>query len=778
MHGDEENAQECNDEADDDVSSSDEDVPLNLKHATQRADADAEDSNSSEDKADIENDKDADMETYKDVDDSALPDDVDHGVHDDGTDADGAGDCEDGDTGDGEADGTSAPMQGVQAGVNAHPPATSNTLRLGIATSPRTNSKDTARPAPARPAQRRVADDDDDFQSYHPLLKNRPPVPSAGHAGRMKKAGKKKSRDNDKESDDSDGAEGSDGAQGGASNQRPKDAYDKVMSLFTPHLDVAFDASSIGRCTAIVMMQKIKSYVVNGDCPPVMMYKLIRDQMFARQQHQKKEVWKTPLGVQASNLKRRIMFCVMSMARKNLFRPFAVMKRPMAHPPMFSRKGTPVLPTWVTKKVSGKYYVNFKHIKDAMTRNEECVDPKAEFARRCEVALRAYPSRLEVGQYVCDKLFHAILQSRTPSRRLVRNLFFFILGYLFINWKDYPDCPVHDSEVVMKWAAPMGAPRQVLLKDNTKPSCETYARLYEDTEEMNGEKFHEVVRSMDDVTLVVRHDVLVRKDMVRNNFRKRLGNTRRTWTHAINLMEVMLVLVHGMVGLSGEEDALHLLSASKDSIEILYLMARALRVLLTEHPVRNIMEMSEEEAKARKKGNNDMDADMDPTDADMDAVEAEDMDVDAIPAPDAATGAATTDEAAGSPADVVAGSAAEDPVGSAGAASQPTSRTRLTDEEVEDLTVKEMTAKDCVTKMFDLLMPDKRNVSKRLTHATCTIEEGTYKGEHIGENNDFTVRYGGVLVDEDGAATTAAAEQGDVDPAVLLDEDADNFDME
>ena len=295
---------------------------------------------------------------------------------------------------------------------------------------------------------------------------------------------------------------------------------------------------------------------------------------------------------------------------------------------------------------------------------------------------------------------------------------------------------------------------------------------------MNGEKFHEVVRSMDDVTLVVRHDVLVRKDMVRNNFRKRLGNTRRTWTHAINLMEVMLVLVNGMVGLSGEEDALHLLSASKDSIEILYLMARALRVLLTEHPVRNKMEISEEEAKARKKGNNDMDADMDPTDADMDAVEAGDMDVDAIPAPDAATGAATADDAAGSPADVVAGSAADDPVGSAGAASQPTSRTRLTDEEVEDLTVKEMTAKDCVTKMFDLLMPDKRNVSKRLTHATCTIEEGTYKGEHIGENNDFTVRYGGVLVDEDGAATTAAAEQGDVDPAVLLDEDADNFDME
>ena len=75
MHGDEENAQECNDEADDDVSSSDEDVPLNVKHATQQSDADAEDSDSSEDKADIENDKDADMETYKDVDDSALPDD-------------------------------------------------------------------------------------------------------------------------------------------------------------------------------------------------------------------------------------------------------------------------------------------------------------------------------------------------------------------------------------------------------------------------------------------------------------------------------------------------------------------------------------------------------------------------------------------------------------------------------------------------------------------------------------------------------------------------------
>ena len=281
------------------------------------------------------------------------------------------------------------------------------------------------------------------------------------------------------------------------SNPRPKEAYDKIICTFAPHKDVAFNSSSIGRCTAIVLMQKIRSISVNCDCPPVMMFKLIRNQMFARQRAKITSVWKTPLGVQASILKRRITFCVTSIARKNVFRSFAMQKRATEHPLCSTTNGIPVLPAWISKKLSGKYKVNYNHLKDAAVRNKDGLDPKAEFTRRSDIAVRAYPTMPEVGQYVFDALYQSIPQSRTPSRKTVRNLFFSSFGYLFIAWRDHPDCPFHDSDVVMKWAAPMGEPRQIMLKEKNRAECETYSNLYDDTEDLNARNFHHVMRSMD-----------------------------------------------------------------------------------------------------------------------------------------------------------------------------------------------------------------------------------------------------------------------------------------
>lgn len=351
---------------------------------------------------------------------------------------------------------------------------------------------------------------------------------------------------------------------------RPKDDYVMVMSAFTPHINVAFDQAILARCNAIVLLEKYHSVMKlheetspETNPPSQWFYKLMRDLLFTRNRNETKAVWSTTEGIEASTLRRRVMLCILNMARRNVFGNFAVPPKTVDIPELYNNDGVPFLPIWLSKVVHDKFYVNGGHITMAVNTNEAKSDAKAQFARRQEIAVRACPTRSEVGFYVCDLLYRRLVNHFTPARKSARDVFFKCVGYLFVDWGKYPSCKVHDSVVVLRWAAPVVKASALAFEGVVDVPCETYAQMYDDTLELNGNRFRCFVRNMDDVTLVVQHDVLVRKDKMKNAQRRRLGNTRASWRKAINLMEVVLFMLSASFGLKSEDDVYDM--SSKDA---------------------------------------------------------------------------------------------------------------------------------------------------------------------------------------------------------------------
>ena len=56
----------------------------------------------------------------------------------------------------------------------------------------------------------------------------------------------------------------------------------------------------------------------------------------------------------------------------------------------------------------------------------------------------------------------------------------------------------------------------------------------------------------------------------------------------------------------------------------------------------------------------------------------------------------------------------------------------------EDVTA--MSMEECVQKFMDLFMAGDGPMDRRLTQVLCTVDDYTFKSEHIGENNEFTDR--------------------------------------
>ena len=476
------------------------------------------------------------------------------------------------------------------------------------------------REVPVHPATTTVPvdSDDDDFRPYHPLGVHKRVVdyvmdsiegPPQKKKRGMRSHGKVKEESLPKDEDgDEEDAEDVKAGKGVGSKRvkqehegimrvgKPKDAYIALMEIFVPYIDHAFDKMCIARCTATVTLKWVADIVDNGNDVNLTasdVQRLLRDLVFTKRKGKTLAEWHSPQGKTASQFKRKVMMEILKASRTNRFRYF-VGKKDVKRgvKPSGSR---PELPSWLSKKCmtkegNKKPYVDDSFVDDTVDRRETTKDGKVGFKRRGVIVRERRPEREDIARYAMDRLYTLLLGLCTDARETARKQFFDMLGFLFLAWNEYLDLPVRDSVVALKWAQPLGESRFASIPESELPLCKIYTEEGYNEDDSNMALFTKTCLMCEEVTILAKHDIILRKNLPKNTARRREGNTFTDYAHAINLMHVILHLIQGSAGLYADKDFNDVLGAHPKSIVIIYTMARALRVLLSQATGRKIAE--------------------------------------------------------------------------------------------------------------------------------------------------------------------------------------------
>ena len=272
------------------------------------------------------------------------------------------------------------------------------------------------------------------------------------------------------------------------------------------------------------------------------------------------------------------MLCNLTMEKPNVFGDFSEVK---------GDEKTEI-PKWLTEKVKLRNdrgdvqdYLIGGHVTKFDDILETLQPPRKDYNRRAKVSRRRYPLRNDVALYVFATLYSNLKRMYSATRRAARLKFFNNIGYLFIDWIEYSECTVADSAVHLRWVVPVGPDLNYMVMENAIPktsdfvAAENKARrrkaktecndpwetnsvdhdgMEEDVSKdkkpskSNMQHYIEFGRSVDDVTLLVEHYVIIRKGKKKGVKRRRDGSNRRKFRRAINLMEVILELLEIVSG--------------------------------------------------------------------------------------------------------------------------------------------------------------------------------------------------------------------------------------
>ena len=394
-------------------------------------------------------------------------------------------------------------------------------------------------------------------------------------------------------------------------NMKPMDKYLFVMREYVPHVEVAFNELSAIRATAIAYLSEFEAVCDNNDMSVRGFVEMFDKILFVRLPEELKDKWVTDEGRRASQLRKMVMRSCLVMARENVFHDFVPrdsgdLKNADL---VFDEDGNPVHPLWLTmtekdrktprsskgkKKVKKehevRYSINSNTIATVVARNEKRKKPKEAFMERKKIVNRGYPKRPDMGYYALNYLYHQLLKIFTKTRRSAKLMFFTMLGYLFMDWTEHDDCDVKDSAVHLRWAASLGESILNTLDADAIKETGTFKDRSASSATGNVKTYHEFGRSVDDVVLLVSHDVIVREDKHDSSQRRRAGCDRRVWKKAINLMDVVVRVLELLCGYNSTHPELDILRAHEYSVPVLYTLARGLRRVISLLPGRVIQD--------------------------------------------------------------------------------------------------------------------------------------------------------------------------------------------
>jgi len=364
---------------------------------------------------------------------------------------------------------------------------------------------------------------------------------------------------------------------------RPMEAYVQVMERRLPLLDVVFSDYILPRCVYNIFITKIVGVLSPGKetvhCAGLTRHCLeVLDALsFSVKSEDPKTVFGTSGGRLASLFRKEVMICALSNARKDTFK--AVRGG--------GKSPTRQVPTWLSRRVAGNQsYISTDHILLVQKMKESKMDTKSAFNDRARIASQKTATRKDDGTYAMRYLYSAVTRTLTRGRREMAQTFFMLVGFLFVDWKNFPSCNVNESDVQLTWAAQV--PREGLKLD-VIPDMITFSSNDVDLIQKNKEMVQEFSKSRTELQLCTEHDVIVLTKRGRNRAHVPSTVHPKPWRRAISLMDVVVVMVHKICGFDCTTSIYEMVGYHRKSMIGMYILGLVFREMLHSRETRCVL---------------------------------------------------------------------------------------------------------------------------------------------------------------------------------------------
>ena len=370
----------------------------------------------------------------------------------------------------------------------------------------------------------------------------------------------------------------------------PKVAYNDFMKEFVPHVNIAFGPIAIAKCTITVIVGRLLSVMDGKPLTPGGLLQVLRTALFCKKKWERKDVWDTDEGKEATKFRKRIMLCTLRAVQKDVFSVFHDPRNDDDNDNDEIQEVKPIKPYWLSKTFGNGTYITAKHAVSAVTKDNTLVDSKAAFLHRERVRRSAQPDRNAIASFAMDSMYQTLVSLCHDGRKNAVDEFFMSVGYLFIEWTSCPSCLVSDSNVILHWRT-----RNITTavdEDQEIPDMIPLSDRDPNMDTKNKEAYDNFARKCTHVHLGAEHDVMVRSKGIGGAevVRKRAGKKRETWRRGINLMDVAAYLIRGLSALPKMRDITFydILGCHRDSVTVLHDVACVLRKVLSCQDVRDI----------------------------------------------------------------------------------------------------------------------------------------------------------------------------------------------
>jgi len=346
--------------------------------------------------------------------------------------------------------------------------------------------------------------------------------------------------------------------------------WELMMEKRLPQLDTAFSRPVISRCIFNSLCSLVLDDPVEQNSEEEGIADVLDTIFFAIQPNEKKNQWQSDDGKRASMFRTRTMICVVMNLRMDTFKIFK--------PNDDDEDERPEKPFWLSGG-QGKQpaFISRSDVIAAVKSMEQCGRGFGNYSKRVRLASDGKFDRSDDALFAMRSLYSCITKHLNESRKAGPAEFFDFIGYLFVSWKSFRNCPVKDSTLELSWAADEDG-NEVQLNDI--PDCHMHTKGEADRVTKNEELYKNFTASRPELVLTVEHDVMVRLGGRSSRLRRHTGEAVKRWRRGVHLMDVAAFFVKAFCLFDKHESIYEMLSYHRRSIAVLYSMAIVLRMVL------------------------------------------------------------------------------------------------------------------------------------------------------------------------------------------------------
>ena len=238
----------------------------------------------------------------------------------------------------------------------------------------------------------------------------------------------------------------------------------------------------------------------------------------------------------------------------------------------------PEMPFWLRETPDDSPYITDKHIQTVMQNSRKVGSCNDLYENKKKIAAgAAEPGRDDIGVYVVDRVRHYLTSYLYLTRRYRGVGFLETIGHAYTTWKQIDRMDMDQGSLVMSWKVPHDW-NAVATADDI-PAMETFRNP--DHIALNRDAYERFKDNREELKLFIEHDVSVRPPGKVSKRRARHGHKTKSWCREVSLLDVVLRLMHAFTFASVKGLPEFVLAGNERSLHALYVMAAALRPVLS-----------------------------------------------------------------------------------------------------------------------------------------------------------------------------------------------------